>query len=59
MTKEYNQSQILSHLSQIVPFTYLYEIGPQITPLINYPAEIFGSYGSSRSNGRGESELHF
>ena len=37
----------------MVRFTYLYEIGPQITPLINYPAEIFGSYRGSRSNGRG------
>ena len=42
----------------MVRFTYLYEIGPQITPLINYTAEIFGSYGGSRSNGRGESELY-
>lgn len=40
----------------MVPFTYLYGIDPQITPLINYPVEIFGSCGGSRSHGGGEEE---
>lgn len=34
----------------MVPFTYLYGIDPQMTPLINYAAEIFGSCGGNRSH---------
>lgn len=40
----------------MVPFTHLYGIGPQITPLINYTASISGSCGGSRSHGVGGEE---
>ena len=51
MTKQCSQSQILKSSFSVVPFTYLWGIERQRTPLINYLVERVGNCGSSRNSG--------